>query len=149
MTTIDIRHRVGIDAPQDQVHHALATIDGLSTWWTTDTRGDPHEGGKVAFSFGGPDAAMTADVVEAGPSRVAWRVVEGPAEWLDTLISFDLAHADGETTLTFAHAGWREAVPFLAHCSTKWAYFLIGLKLLLEGGATSPYPDDLKISSWG
>jgi hypothetical protein len=35
------------------------------------------------------------------------------------------------------------------HCSTKWAYFLLGLKAGLEGGAATPYPDDMKISSWG
>jgi hypothetical protein len=35
------------------------------------------------------------------------------------------------------------------HCSTKWAYFLLALKAQLEGGRGTPYPDDMKISSWG
>jgi len=35
------------------------------------------------------------------------------------------------------------------HCSTKWGYFLLGLKAGLEGGQPSPYPTDMKISHWG
>ena len=35
------------------------------------------------------------------------------------------------------------------HCSTKWAYFLLGLKASLEGGKATPFPGDLQISSWG
>ncbi len=44
---------------------------------------------------------------------------------------------------------WREPVEFMAHCSTKWAYFLLGLKAGLEGGEYTAYPDDMKISTWG
>ena len=44
---------------------------------------------------------------------------------------------------------WREPVDFMFHCSTKWAYFLLGLKASLEGGKGTPFPGDLQISSWG
>ncbi len=37
----------------------------------------------------------------------------------------------------------------MAHCSTKWGYFLLGLKNGLEGGKATRYPEDMKISSWG
>ena len=33
--------------------------------------------------------------------------------------------------------------------STKWAYFLLGLKAGLEGGSATPYPGDMAISTWG
>lgn len=36
---MDIVHRVGIKAPLSKVYAALATIDGLSGWWTRDTSG--------------------------------------------------------------------------------------------------------------
>jgi hypothetical protein len=35
--------------------------------------------------------------------------------------------------LLFTHAEWREPDEFIHHCSTKWAYFLLGLKAWLEG----------------
>jgi hypothetical protein len=36
----------------------------------------------------------------------------------------------------------------LHHCSTKWAYHLLGLKAGLEGGTATGYPEDMKISRW-
>jgi hypothetical protein len=66
-----------------------------------------------------------------------------------TTFSFDLTASEGETGLLFTNAGWEEQVEFLHHCSTKWAYFLLGLKAGLEGGKASPYPGDSKISRWG
>jgi hypothetical protein len=38
---------------------------------------------------------------------------------------------------------------FMSHRSTKWAYFLVGLKASIEGDTATPYPEDLRISSWG
>ncbi len=145
----DIRHHLGIDAPQAQVHQALTTRDGLAAWWTQDTRGEAGEGGKLAFYFGGEDAAAVMAVEEVTADRVVWRCVEGPDEWLDTTFTFELDHADGETMVLFTNAGWREPVTFQAHCSTKWGYFLLELKSALEGGRAHPYPHDRKISSWG
>ncbi len=67
------------------------------------------------------------EVVELLPlTRVRWRCVEGPDEWIGTTITFELKATGDETTLLFTHAGWREPVEFMQHCSTKWGYFLLG-----------------------
>ena len=146
----DIRHRVGIIAPKEQVYNALATVEGLSRWWTRDASGDPAVGGKLAFRFGQPEPAAVMEVTELAPGqRVAWRCVEGAAEWVGTSFTFDLSGSDGETVVRFTQAGWREPVEFMHHCSTKWAYFLLGLKAGLEGGSATPYPEDMAISRWG
>ena len=50
--------------------------------------------------------------------------------------------------MRFTHAGWVEPVEFLAHCSTKWAVFLLSLKALVETGTGAPAPDDVAISDW-
>ena len=146
----DIRHRVGIAAPQSRVYQALATTDGIASWWTTDVRGESSMGGKLEFWFGRPTPGAVMEVLELTPDdRVVWRCVEGPDEWVRTTLTFDVRTADDETVLVFTHADWREPVEFMHHCSTKWAYFMLGLKSLLEGGEAKPYPQDLKISSWG
>ena len=54
----------------------------------------------------------------------------------------------GMTILRFGHRGWRERVEFMAHCSMKWAVFLLSLRDLLETGVGKPSPDDLKIDNW-
>jgi hypothetical protein len=79
---------------------------------------------------------------------VHWRVQDGPAEWVGTEVSFTLTREDGQTIVLFAHRGWREAGAFMAHCSTKWASFLLSLRAFAETGRGQPAPDDLKISNW-
>ncbi len=146
----DIRNRVGVNAPIEEVYEAIATREGVSQWWTTTVEGDAHVGGELAFFFGGPDRAATMEVVESTPpSRVLWRCVQGPDEWVGTTVSFDLRANGDETVVLFAHAGWREPVEFMYHCSTAWASFLLSLKHGLEGGKATPYPRNELVSSWG
>jgi Activator of Hsp90 ATPase homolog 1-like protein len=143
-----IRHRVGIEAPQAQVLAKLSTTEGLATWWTRDAAGDAGLGGELRFFFGAPEPRVVMKVVEATDRRVVWRVTAGPDEWVDGTVTFDLEQSEDETVLQFTQS-WREPVDFMSHCSTKWAYFLLGLKASLEGGKGTPWPGDLQISSWG
>jgi uncharacterized protein YndB with AHSA1/START domain len=144
----DIRHRVGIAAPQGHVYQMLSTQAGLARFWTTEVHGDSEMGGKLSFFFGRPEPSAVMEVAELSPERrVQWRCVEGPSEWVGTTVTFDLKENGGETVLLFTHADWREAVEFMHHCSTKWATVLLGLRSGLEGGTFTSFPDDTKISS--
>ena len=78
-----------------------------------------------------------------------WHCADGPEEWVGTNLSFDLSPSGGETVVVFTHGDWRQPVEFMHHCSTKWAYFLLGMKAGLEGGEATAFPQDMKISSWG
>jgi hypothetical protein len=144
----EIRHRVGIRAPRAQVAARLTTTEGIATWWTRDVAGDASAGGELKLFFGGSEPSLVMDVLEAGEDRVVWRGVAGAEEWIGGTITFDLDDADDETVLKFTHS-WREPVEFMYHCSTKWAFFLLGLKASLEGGEGTPFPGELQISSWG
>jgi uncharacterized protein YndB with AHSA1/START domain len=141
-----IRHRVGIDAPPERLHDALTTLDGLASWWTRDVEGDPSEGGKLTFSFGEGRTVDVEVVTVDLPRQVVWRCIGGPDEWLDATFRFDLAPgADGETVVLFQHEGWREPVEFMFHCSTKWGYYLLSLKLAVESAAGTPWPNHVPI----
>ena len=136
----DILHRVGIAAPPERVFVALTSLDGLRSWWISEAKGDPRAGGEVDFGF------CRMQVTEARPgTRVRWRCVSGPDEWVGTEVVFDLAWTDEQTIVLFRHAGWREPVEFMHHCSTKWAPFLLSLRDQLESGAGRPAPRDVKI----
>ncbi|HNM06501.1 MAG TPA: SRPBCC domain-containing protein, partial [Leptospiraceae bacterium] len=63
-------------------------------------------------------------------------------------ITFDLSTADGQTIVLFGHRNWREAVEMTAHCSMKWAVFLLSLREYAETGKGRPSPNDLKIDNW-
>jgi uncharacterized protein YndB with AHSA1/START domain len=142
----DIRHRVTITAPLREVYEAIATPEGISQWWTRDgVEGESAEGSRLRFFFGQPEPAAVMEVTRLEPAgTVRWSCVGGADEWVGTTLSFDLARADTETVVLFTHAGWRDPSEFMAHCSARWAYFLLSLKRYLETGKGTPYPDDLK-----
>jgi uncharacterized protein YndB with AHSA1/START domain len=142
----DIRHRVMISAAPADVYEAVATRDGISEWWTRDgVRGESSEGSRLQFYFGQPEPAAVMEVTRLSPSgTVGWTCVGGADEWIGTELSFELTQAGAETVVLFTHAGWREPSEFMAHCSARWAYFLLSLKSYQEAGQGTPFPADLK-----
>ena len=136
----DILHRVGIDVPPARVFDALATMDGLRTWWISDATGNPVAGSTIDFGF------CQMRVLDAVPGQlVHWRCVQGPDEWVGTEVTFKLTWRREQTFVLFTHAGWREPIEFMHHCSTKWATFLLSLRDELEKSDGHPAPRDVKI----
>jgi uncharacterized protein YndB with AHSA1/START domain len=147
----DILHRVSIDAPKGRVHELVATTDGVARWWTgRPLDGESTVGSRFSVYFGDADKpAAVMEVVSDTPDEVVWRVVEGPDEWIDTLITFALkAAGDGGTTLLFSHSGWRAASEFMSGCSTNWGAYLTSLRNGAEGHDFSAYPNS-EVSRWG
>ena len=143
----DILHRVGIRSSLDDAYKALATREGLASWWTNDTRGESEVDGVLEFRFG-ERGGFDMKVLELTPGkRVLWKVVDGPKEWIGTKISWDLRKEGERSIVMFKHEGWREPVEFMHHCSTKWAVFLMSLKSLVENGRGAPSPNDVKIDN--
>jgi uncharacterized protein YndB with AHSA1/START domain len=161
---VDIAHRVGIRASSEVVYKALATREGVAGWWTEDTEAMPSEGGdggevgvvgpggtlRMRFTSGGVVMGeMTMRVDESSPSeRVVWTVVGGPEEWMGTTVRFELEQQGEFCIVLFSHEGWQKRIPFMHHCSTKWATFLLSLKALVETGRGRPSPGDVKIDNW-
>jgi hypothetical protein len=67
-------------------------------------------------------------------------------DWQDVI--FDLHQEEDYTIVLFNHINWREEVEFKAHCSMKWAIFMLSLKELVETGKGRPSPQDIKIDNW-
>jgi uncharacterized protein YndB with AHSA1/START domain len=149
----DIIHRIGIKSAAAQVYQAVSTIEGLANWWTEEVEGDEQVGGKIEFTFrsetGEIKGKMVMEVEELNPPKnVQWRCITGPPEWVGTEISFQLSQQDDQTIIIFGHRNWQEAVEFMAHCSMKWAVFLLSLREYVETGKGKPSPHDLKIDNW-
>lgn len=150
---VDIIHRTAIKAPLPRVYAALSTIEGLAGWWTNETTGASKIGGTIEFRFRSPEGkllgSMDMEVLTLDPNKqVHWRCKSGPEEWIGTDITFTLHQEEDYTVVLFGHNNWREAVAFMAHCSTKWATFLMSLKELIETGKGKPAPNDVKIDNW-
>ena len=149
----DIIHRIGIRAPAAKVYEAVTTAKGVAGWWTRETTGTAEPGGKIQVLFHNPDGKeigkMHFALTKLEPGREAhWRFFEGPEEWLGTDVTFQMTQEGDMTVLIFGHRNWKEPVEFMAHCSMKWAVFLLSLRELLETGKGRPAPDDVKIDNW-
>jgi uncharacterized protein YndB with AHSA1/START domain len=139
-----VYHQVGIKASLNDVYTAIATPAGVTGWWTK-TSGDPETGGDLEFSFDGHIVKVT--VTANTPDKyVEWTVGGKDGEWLDTRICFELVEEENQVMLNFMHDDWQEASEMLAHCSTKWAVFLLSLKDYLETGTGKPFPHDIPIN---
>jgi uncharacterized protein YndB with AHSA1/START domain len=149
----DIIHRIGIKSSPEKVYEALSTLQGLSGWWTEDVEGEEKTGGRIRFRFrtktGDIIGEMLMEVKKLDPKKeVKWRCVEGPADWIGTDINFEWSRQDGQVIIIFGHRNWAETTESMAHCSMKWAVFLLSLRDLVETGKGKPSPGDLKIDNW-
>jgi uncharacterized protein YndB with AHSA1/START domain len=150
---VDIIHRIGIKAPLAEVYAALSTVAGVAGWWTKETSGESKQGGTIKVVFRDPAGKevgqMEFELRKVEPNQeVVWRFTAGPPEWLGTDVTFNLSRDGDMTLVVFGHRNWREPVEFMAHCSMKWAVFLLSLRQLVETGRGQPSPEDLKIDNW-
>ncbi len=149
---VNIIHRVGIKAPLQKVYEAVASTEGISGWWTKDTTGKPGLGQSIIVRFHSPEGreigSMEMEVSTPENHKVHWKILSGPQEWIGTEVTFDLHQEEDYTIVIFGHKNWREEVEFKAHCSMKWAIFMLSLKQLVETGKGKPSPGDIKIDNW-
>ena len=145
-----ILHRISIDAPAEAVQPLLAQKEGPASWWTgRPVEGDDGLGGQLQFFFGDrAKPAAVVEVVERSEDSIVWRCLQGPAEWVATLITFSIQpRRDGGTTLLFSHEGWETESEFMGGCSTNWGSYLSSLKSGAEGRGFGPYPAG-EVSRW-
>ena len=141
---VDILHRVAARTSPDEMYEALATTDGITAWWSATETIDA-DALRVTFDKGGVDMK----VLEHKPGKqVSWEITAGPDEWLGTTVTFDLNQEGDWTVVVFSHAGWREPVEFMHHCTSKWGVFLLSLKSYLETGTGRPHPHDVEVGNW-
>ena len=146
----DILHRVSIAAPPSEVHDLIATTEGIEKWWTgREVGGDAAVGGEIALYFSrGEQPSAVMEVISDSPEEVVWRCLDGPADWLETRVTFALKPAPDGTTLLFEHSGWREPNEFMGACTTNWGAYLTSLRDGAQGAGFGAYPNG-EVSRWG
>lgn len=136
-----IHHKLLIGAPAEKVYEALTTQEGLSGWWSPETKAKPEVGSIARFTFG-PNYFKEMKIEELKPSNsVQWLCLKGYEEWVGTRITFELRPHDRGTVLLFHHDGWQEYTEGFAACSYDWALFFRSLRFLCETGKGLPYPN--------
>jgi uncharacterized protein YndB with AHSA1/START domain len=159
----NIRHEVLIGAPVEKIYSAITSQEGLSAWWTPETKAKSERNSVARFAFG-PEYFKEMKIAELKPfAQVKWICTTGADEWIGTTISFELQPGDKETLLNshpeakdqiqqqrkdnkgtlliFHHDDWKEYTPMFAECNYTWGQFLRSLKLLCETGKGRPWPN--------
>ena len=140
----DILHRIQINSSPKNIYEAIVTASGLSRWWTKDVKTTAEVNSIAEFGFDSLVTKMRIDRLVQN-QRVDWTCVDGPDEWINTHLFFDLTAEGNNTILRFGQRDWKVASDFYCHCNCKWSYFLHSLKSFIENGYGSPFPNDTKI----
>lgn len=139
----DIHHQIGVKAELKDIHAAITTLEGLSSWWTRAS-GDTASGGTLTFHFA--DNRIDMKILELSRTKVTWQCMAEAGEWKNTIISFELVESGDQIFINFSHSRWAQQTTLCAHCNTKWAIFLLSLKAYLEKGEGRPFPNDIHIN---
>ena len=158
----NIHHQLLIGAPAEKIYSAITSQEGLSAWWTPNTKAKPELNSVARFTFG-EGYFKEMKISELIPStHVTWICIAGADEWIGTTISFQLqpgnkatllsSHPEAKdqiqqqrkndigTLLTLHHDDWKDYTPMFAECNYTWGQFLRSLKLWCETGKGRPWP---------
>lgn len=143
------RRQLLLSASPSTVYRALATQQGLRSWWTQTCEVSSAVGGEANFRFNQTYKVMQIESLV--PVReVCWQVVEAfidaPSlrhrdEWVGTRIVFQLTPQEGgnKTRLDFEHIGLTPAFECFDVCNAGWNQFLGSLQSLVETGQGQPF----------
>jgi hypothetical protein len=145
-------HQVWIDAPVAKVYEALATAEGLGSWWAPHTSTETEGGLVLAHSPGAAHGDVQMKVLDNTPNQcVEWEIISthpkrSPASaWTGTHIIFEISERESPghwmgmenegqkmAVLNFYHAGWDERSEFFGFCNYAWGVTLDMLKQWCE-----------------
>jgi uncharacterized protein YndB with AHSA1/START domain len=141
------RIEIEMDASPHAVYEAIATADGVRSWWTDGGFAEEVGGvGRLTFGRGWTELRIEKLV----PDReVEWSCVgqdishfEPPDEWVGTRIGFRLEPLDGgeRTHLVFVHEGL-VGLGCKEMCVKGWDHYIrVSLRGLVETGRGAPGP---------
>ena len=136
-----IQHEVLINAPVARVYDAIATADGISTWWDPQTPKQTDRGLVLEHNPGPEHGIVQLLVVDRVPNtRIEWECVSthaasSPASaWTGTHFIFDLSERGGATNLRFRQTGYDERSAFFTSNADAWQNVLANLKRTVELG---------------
>jgi uncharacterized protein YndB with AHSA1/START domain len=130
-----------IEADRDTVRRALATQEGIRSWWSART--DGPKDGELRVSFPDVPQAFEFSVASDDGDRVEWVTGGFPPWWAGTSIRWDVGdNPDGAgTRLFFSHGGYAPDNPVIPIVTPAWAQIILRLKGYAETGQRQPFFD--------
>ena len=131
-------------APPARVFSAIATPDGLATWWTPIVSGSLAPGTRFELGFPGSRSTIELRVERARPpALVEWTCLShsGHPEWNGTTLEFRISErGPGGTVLSFRHAGLERRLACFGASTSDWDRVLTELGETVESDGP-PFAD--------
>jgi len=143
MKNRDFTCSITADVTADEAVSAISQVD---QWWAKTFEGNAQQLNDV-FTVRFGTTNVTFRVTELAPARrVVWDVIDcylpwlkNTTEWTGTRVIYDIASANGKTTINFTHEGLRSDVECYKQCETGWTEHLTeSLQKLLNEGIGEP-----------
>ena len=137
-------HVVDIDGPRQKVTEAIATEEGLRSFWVPTAETKPEVGHEARFLFDGASGPlkMRVDQLEDG-KLVKWTCTGDFPNWTDTTVTWEVEDGptEGTSRVIFAHANWSEGTTNadLGGFNYVWGQVLGRLKAYVETGQPQPF----------
>lgn len=124
----DIHHNFAVKSSSQKVFDAFWTPQGLDSWWTLQSAGNPEIGNRYTFYFGnGYD--WRAEVIHLVAGReLTWKMVQTIDDWKSTSVGFQLKEIGRNTHVHFFHRGWLEANEHFGITTYCWGSYCRDLK---------------------
>lgn len=136
----EIYHLFNIRTPDiNKIYKAITEQEGLSSWWTTETRGTSRLGNIIEFRFT-ENYKKGMKIIRLDENKIVeWECVEGDDQWLGTKIKFELLQKDKSTDIKFYHSNWKEMTDLFGICNYHWGLYMKSLKSYIEDGKGNPH----------
>jgi uncharacterized protein YndB with AHSA1/START domain len=138
---VTLVHQVNVKASPETIFEAISTQDGLSAFWTSDSKAEARVGSVATFGFGGPSQRMRVDELIPG-KLVKWTGLNDFPNWEGTVVTWEIAAGEqGQTSVTFEHGNWPSSVTArdLGSINFTWGMIVDRLREYAERGKPVPY----------
>jgi uncharacterized protein YndB with AHSA1/START domain len=143
---VEIKQATLIRTSPERVYDAIATAEGLDSWFTSGSVVDARPGGRIQFVWKdwGPDKYTTESdgpVLEAERGKrfvFQWNPDSGNRE-LATTIEINLEAVEEGTILRlreYGHENTSTSIAALAECAAGWGEAITLMKFYVEHGIT-------------
>jgi uncharacterized protein YndB with AHSA1/START domain len=136
-----IKQKTTIRGNAAKVFAALTEQAGYNGWWSKDCQIGRKAGdeSKLKFNKEGNIVSMRFRIDELVPQKlVRWTCTGHDMEsWIGTTLRWELTPGEGQTEVSFEHAGWKGEAP--EPVAQGWQFFLGSLRSYVETGTGTPW----------
>lgn len=132
-----------VNASPEKVFSAIATVEGLNSWWTKTCEGvvGPDEEFVLGFGHEYQWSARVVRIETGHGFEIEFTAAD--SDWTGTHVAFDIDRDGDGSRVMFRHSGWRAANEHFRISSHCWALYLRLMRRYVEHGDVIPYEDRL------